>query len=74
MSGVFSIIPQNTQNIILDFDGTVALTHHIWPNLNKKWFERLGCKDDPYEFDRLATNTTFEQASQLLLKRNPYLK
>lgn len=71
MLDIYRIVPRATRHIILDFNGTIADTHYIWPDLNRMWFAEIGAEDDPVEFDRLAANTTFEQASKLLLQRNP---
>lgn len=48
------LIPESTKYIILDFDATIAKTKHIWPEVNRRWFEMFNVNDDVNEFDKEA--------------------
>lgn len=51
---IFNLIPETTKFIILDFDATIAMTKHIWPEVNRRWFQKFNVQDDVNEFDKEA--------------------
>lgn len=73
MHAPFSIVPRGTEYVVLDFDGTIAETSHIWVHLNTMLFKRLQIHDSAEEFDKVARNLTLSQCSAMILTRNPGL-